>query len=278
MAEASKRLLQLIRRYEADGADAARLRSPSDLFAEDDGVVRELVFSLLAWNTRRAWAEAALAELAQEFVDLNDLRVCLASETARALGRDARSREKAERIRAALNDLYRREHRVGLDWLTAAGKREARAYLESLDGVPKAVASRVFLLCCGGHAVPVDDRLCGLLARHKCLDKETDADTAGSLLERQAKAGETLGWFAALGAWADAQPDEPESDESPASKLPAARAAGAKAAGTKPVSRRKTSPKADEGASKDGPAKAATKARARKDGAVKPARAAKERS
>lgn len=278
MAEASKRLLQLIRRYEAEGADAAPLRAPADLFAEDDSVVRELVFSLLAWNSRRAWAEQALAALALEFVDLNDLRVCLAAETARALGGQPRALEKAERIRAALNDLYRREHKVSLEWLTTAGKREARAYLESLEGVPKAAASRVFLLCCGGHAVPVDDRLCSLLAKHKCLDKETDADGASGSLERQAKAGEPLGWFASLSAWADAQADEPGETETPAEKPVAAKPAAkptAKAS-LKPAKARKPEP--DEPSAKDDEAKPARKPRAAKDKAPKPARTTKERS
>ncbi|MDX2016024.1 MAG: hypothetical protein SFY95_00120 [Planctomycetota bacterium] len=267
--------MQLIRRYEADGADAARLRAPADLFAEDDAIVRELVFSILAWNARRAWAEQALAALALEFVDLNDLRVCLASETARAMGTDARALEKAERLRAALNDLYRREHKVSLEWLASAGKREARAYLESLEGVPRAVASRVYLLCCGGHAVPVDDRLSALLAKHKCLDKDTDADGASTSLERQAKAGEPLGWFASLCAWAETQADEPDDTDTPARTEKSPAKAAGKAA-LKPAKARKAEPKADE--AEDQEAKPARKARPAKDNAPKPARPTKERS
>ena len=76
-------------------------------------------------------------------------------------------------------------------------KREARAYLESLDGIPDFVAKRVLLTVLGGHCFPLDERLLGVLQEAGILDGES-AEDASTKLERAIRAGESTSCFAAL--------------------------------------------------------------------------------
>ena len=107
-------------------------------------------------------------------------------------------------MRATLNDIYNREHSVSLESLGAMNKRDARAYLDSLEGIPPYVAARTFLIGLGGHAFPLDERLMGVLAAEEAL-AETDAGdlvTASTWLERQVRSGDAAPALHALEAYA----------------------------------------------------------------------------
>lgn len=166
--------------------------------------VEELVFSMLVWDARTSQAREAIARLRTGVVDYNELRVCFPEEIRQMLGdRYPKAAERAARIRAALNDLYKREHRVTLQAVLSAGKRDARQYLETLDGVPPFAAARVFLSSCGGHAMPVDDRIRDFLADEGVIAATEDPEALSSWLERQLKAGEASAAYGALQAGAD---------------------------------------------------------------------------
>lgn len=166
--------------------------------------VEELVFSMLLWDARTSQAREAIAHLRAGVVDYNELRVCFPEEIRQLLGdRYPKAAERAARIRAALNDLYKREHKVTLQAALSAGKRDARQYLETLDGVPLFAASRVFLSACGGHAVPIDDRIRDFLADEGVIAATEHPDAVSSWLERQLKAGESAAAYGALQAAAD---------------------------------------------------------------------------
>ncbi|MCA9288114.1 MAG: hypothetical protein KDA05_06000 [Phycisphaerales bacterium] len=190
--------------------DKARAKSkgephaPPAVFAGEDGVVVELVRSMLWWESGRASADAAMASLGEQVVDLNELRVFLADELAAMLGPDdPRAQERAERLRACLNDVFAREHDVRLAHLAEEGKRDIRAYFESLDGMHPFVAARLVLLCFGGHAFPIDARLRDCLAKHKVVPPETPPGDAGSWMERQFRAGEAAEAYLLLEACAE---------------------------------------------------------------------------
>ncbi len=169
-----------------------------------DPTVEELIFSMLVWEARTGQAREAMSRIRGSVVDYNELRVCFPEEICLMLGeRYPRASERAARIRAALNDIYKREHKVTLQAVLTAGKREARQYLETLDGVPSFAASRVFLSCCGGHAFPVDERIRDLLAEEGVVAAGDEPDAVSSWLERQVKAGEAAAAYGALQAAAD---------------------------------------------------------------------------
>ena len=89
-------------------------------------------------------------------------------------------------VRRALNDVFRRQHAMTLDVLSALGRREARQYLESLDGVDGYVAASVMLWSLGGHAIPVDSRM------FESLRQEVLIDPSATIAEVQAFSVEEL--------------------------------------------------------------------------------------
>lgn len=180
------------------GADGARMADP---------VLDELVFSLLVWEAGEARAAVVPPRLIAAFVDLNDLRIALPDELAAAFGAGLpRAAERADRMIAVLGDIVRRGHTLDLSHLPSLGKREARAYLDSLDGIPPFVAARVALLTTEAHAMPIDARLARLLERGGLVAPGASAAALSSSLERHVRASEAGRFYRALEAWADAQP------------------------------------------------------------------------
>lgn len=172
-----------------------------------DAVVHELVYSLLIWEATPSQALNALKRLFDGVVDYNELRICMADEIAALLGpRYPLVEERAERLKAALHHVYNLEHEVTLARLNDLSKRDAKAYLEGLEGVPPFVVARVILIALGGHAAPIDHRLRDQLVAAKAADDSLDAATITSQLERHVRANESLEFFAKLEAWRDAAP------------------------------------------------------------------------
>lgn len=227
----------------ADAAGAAGLApepvnsgtaSPaSGVLEPDQPILNEFVRSMLIWEAGCSKAAAALKRIDAACVDLNEFRVCLPTEMVKIIGeRYPRVEERCLRLRAALNQLFIREHSLTLQHLAAHGKREAREYLEALDGVPRFVSARVCLLCLGGHCAPVDGRILKRLHEAGVADADATPETAAGLIERSIKAGELLDVYRLLQYAADhAQTIAGESTAGKPSR-------SAKAA-AKPASRRK---------------------------------------
>lgn len=225
----------------------ARHRAPeapvAPAFPAEDPTVVELVRSFLVWEAGESFASRALASIQSSVVDLNELRVFLPDEIVSMLGsEDARAQERAERLRACLNEVYAREHDIRLSHLGEEGKRDVRAYLDTLDGMHPFVAARVSLLCFGAHAFPVDSRLRDALARARVVPAGQSPTDAGSWTERQIRAGEALASYRALEAMVDAQaPRAPKAAKAP--KRPAAPRKPAVARSSKEGASRARSPR-----------------------------------
>lgn len=182
-----------------------------------DPMLNLYVQSFLVWDASTGQARAAMKRLRETFVDFNELRIAFADEIAAAFGeRYPRGYERALRLRSGLHDIFRREHSLSLSRLSELSKREARGYLESLDGTPAYVASRVFLFGLGGHAMPVDQRIADLLAGEAILgDDVTDAESAAAWLERQVRAGDGVHVGSLLQAWSDDEGATPKRERRP---------------------------------------------------------------
>ena len=203
--------------------------APTPAFPGEDPVVVELVRSFLLWEVGGGAADRAIAAIRRHAVDLNELRVFLPDEIASMLGEgDPRSQERAERLRACLNDIYMREHDVRLTHLLEEGKRDTRHYVETLDGMHPFVAARLVLLCLGGHAFPVDSRLRDALAKARAIPPEQTPQEAASWVERQVRAGEALPAYLALEALVEQQ----AARATPSGRAPSR----AKAGGKRPAS------------------------------------------
>ena len=117
-----------------------------------------LLTNYLLWESTPAAAETALAQLSRVVVDANELRVMLEPEVAEAIGsKYPFVEERARRLRATLNDIFRRQHRTSLDHLRNASRKEQRQYVESLAEIPPYVAGRTLTVAFELPSAFVDD-------------------------------------------------------------------------------------------------------------------------
>lgn len=233
----AKKLQALVKRLAARHPEATPTMAPAWEGAEP--LVAELVFALLLAESTSGAAARAFHELRSTFVDANDLRIALSDEIAEHLGEaDPQRHERAARIKAALMDVYQREHATSLASLTEAGKRETRHYLESLSGVTPFVMSRLSLLHLSGSGLPVDETLLKRLHSERAVESGAACQAAGEWIPKQFEPGQAFGHPLALHALFQAWADEGSLSPKPARGTPVREVDDSKAAGTGKRSRR----------------------------------------
>jgi endonuclease III len=162
-------------------------------FEEERGGIEQLVYAFLLWESTRQRANAAYKRLTDGFVDFNDLRVARPRDIAEALGKTyPLADERSVRLLTTLNEIYLREYEVSLDKVIEGSKREAKKYLESLEGMSQFVCARVLLYGAGAHAIPVDERLLGVLISLGVFEEGLGVDEAAGSLERSVKASDGI--------------------------------------------------------------------------------------
>lgn len=123
-----------------------------------------LLTNYLLWESSPALAEEALARLSRIVVDVNELRVMLEGEVTESIGEKYPFvEERSRRLRATLNDVFRRQHRTSLDHLRNASRKDQRAYIEGLAEIPPFVAGRTLTVAFDLPAPFVDDTTVELL-------------------------------------------------------------------------------------------------------------------
>lgn len=193
--EYAKKLRGLLRRTKAADEPAARPDDPAQM----------LVYATLLWETTTKQADAAYVRLMKQVVDLNDLRVTEPRELADMFGsRYAMAEQRAETLCQVLNGLYLIEHGMSPEKLTEMPKRDARAALDAIEGMPPFISAYVVLHGLGGHAVPIDDQLLGKLQRDGIVDEEADITEVQAFLEHQIKAADADVAVAKLRTYAEA--------------------------------------------------------------------------
>lgn len=151
--------------------------------------VEQMIFARLAAAGGESRAKRSVNCLREVMVDINEVRVSTSMELAAAIrAYIPNSLGCAGLIRRALNDVFRRQHAMTLDVLSALGRREARQYLESLDGVDGYVAASVMLWSLGGHAIPVDSRMFESLRQEDLIDPSATIAEVQAFLERNISA------------------------------------------------------------------------------------------
>jgi hypothetical protein len=187
------------------------ISEPPDEF---DPLVHQLVFSMLLWEASTTQAKAAFKRIHDSVVDYNELRVCVPDEVAQIMGEKyPLGHERAMRLRSTLNDIFHRQHGICLRHLKEMGKREARQYLESLEGCVPFASSRVCLLGDIGHAVPTDERLVELLVQEQILEPGTTVAAGTGWLERHVHAEEGIESHLLLQAWSDEHGHPPKREK-----------------------------------------------------------------
>lgn len=230
----SKKLHALVKRLRARHPEPAPSITPPWEGAEP--LVCELVFSMLLADSTTTIAARNFYRLQDAFVDANDLRIALSSEIAEHLDEgDPQQHERSARIKAALMEVYQREHATSLASLTEAGKRETRHYLETLSGATPFVVARVKLMCLSGWCVPVDERLLHALHSEGALNAGATCVTATEWIPKQFEPDQSFGHplaiHALFQAWADeavpaSKPNKAERPKAPSEGTEAKSRAG----------------------------------------------------
>jgi endonuclease III len=163
--------------------------------------VEQLIYSFLIWNATHRQADAAFKQLMEQSIDINDLRVTDPGELAATLGNYPHAYARCLRMKQSLQAVYNREHVVDLAVLANKGKKEARAYLDSLEGMVPFVASSIMLLNLEGHAIPVDDDTLERLKKDFVVEHDTTIDQAASFIEHHVKHEDLVDTFQLLRAY-----------------------------------------------------------------------------
>ena len=166
--------------------------SPKPQVPEPDDPLRRLGIAILGVECGEVKAERAVERLFSTMVDWNEVRVSNRHEIARALGNMIPDGVKrSQRLIDALQSVFQHENRLSLDRLKSIGRREARQYLEQLDGVDEFAVASVVLWSIGGHAIPVDDRLLQALRDADLTHPTADRGEVQAFLERHINVAES---------------------------------------------------------------------------------------
>jgi hypothetical protein len=195
---------------------------------EPEGIdlVDLFVHSYLLWQAPSADATAALKRLKAAFIDWNDLRVSLTSDIVDVIGhKHWRAADRVNRMRDAMNGIFRREHKVSLDRLRALMKKDAVSYMDTLPGMVPFVANRVLLVGVDFHSVPVEEFGLQLLVQAGVFSPGMGLADAANWVTRHVKAEEARDAHRALVAavdhmWANNPPKLPKASSKPSELAP----------------------------------------------------------
>lgn len=160
-----------------------RVRIPS--IGEPADPLEQLVVSVLSEDTTLTNARRAWDDLRSAVVDLNEVRVSSPREVAEVISPyTPHAQACAMRLCSLLNAVFNRQCEVSLDSLRSLGKREAKRWLEGLDGIQPYNVASVLLWSLGGHAIPVNGPLLATLRREKLVNPDAAVGEVQSFLER----------------------------------------------------------------------------------------------
>ncbi len=213
---------------------------PPAEFPDAANPVSVLVLSMLMWESTTSKALVAYQKLKDAVVDFNELRVCMPQEMIECIGvRYPLALERCTRLRASLNDIFRREHDVTLEQLRSGGKRDVKKYLDTLEGMTPYASARVQLLCFDAHAIPADEQLRQRLVAAGVIESSVDVAETSNWLTRNVKAGEGVAAHHALQNWIDT--GKPVIGSKSAGKSAGKSAAGKRAAAPAKTPKRRSS-------------------------------------
>lgn len=172
----------------------AKLR-PAERASEEtpelDDPLRRMAIAILSVGCHEEDGKRALDRALTTMVDWNDIRVSSARELSKAIGNSIPDGiTRCQSLIDALRSIYDNENDISLERLKSLGRREAKQYLENLDGVDEYATASVLLWSLGGHAVPVNDSLFAELREAGLVHPEATRAEVQAFLERHVAASE----------------------------------------------------------------------------------------
>lgn len=210
-SEYASGLLKLCRKLQRD------MGTPTAAIAEDP--IEEVILGFLSSVVPETKAVVTLAKLKKYFVDFNELRVGRDVEVAKVFGSSfPQGKDVAKKIIKVLHQMYDQHDSISLGQLREGGKREAKAFLEKINGLDANVIARVMLLCLEAQSFPVNAALVTMLQGEKVVDPGADEAEIQGFLERQIPSKDILKYYLLLQKYADSY----KAPEAPAPKKKAA--------------------------------------------------------
>lgn len=150
-----------------------------------------LALGVLGVTATEEASRVAVERLFESAVDWNEIRVSNPADISSVIGDLVpESLAASSRLVRALQALFDRENQLSLERIKTIPRREARQFLEELDGMdPHAVAS-VVLWGLGGHAIPVNDALLHALQAADLVHPEATRAEVQAFVERHVSADE----------------------------------------------------------------------------------------
>lgn len=182
-----------------------KISSPAREAPSKGDPLATLVMSFLMWESTTEKAVAAYKRIMERVVDFNDLRVCMPHETVDLIGaRYPRALDRCQRLRAVLRNVYLREHSVTLSRLASSSKRDAKRYIETLEGMVPYVSARMLLLEYDTHCIPVDDQLRTQLIEAEIVDASVEVPELAVWLTNHIKQSDGVQAHLAFQSWVEA--------------------------------------------------------------------------
>lgn len=164
----------------------------------------ELLLGCLSEHTTESKAITALHKLETYFVDFNELRVARLDESIEALGKTyPHARDVATTLSKVLKSVQDKLDELDLDFLLEGGKRDAKSFLEELEGVTPYIVAWVMLRSLGAHAFPVNEQMMTMLREEEVISPNADVAEVQGFLERQISASKISETYALLRHYAD---------------------------------------------------------------------------
>lgn len=155
--------------------------------------LRALVLGILSFDASDSKAEAAMAIVDKEFVDLNELRVATELEVIQIIGpRFPGIERKAMLFREILNAIFEKEHTLSFERIKTLGKKDARVLLKELPEMTPFVEAYTLLHGLDVAAFPVDDSILESLVEADVVEEGTSLEDAQKFLEGHLKADEVF--------------------------------------------------------------------------------------
>ena len=147
--------------------------------------VEALIYAVVSEHISLSAAQSAVKEIADYFIDLNDLRVSGIEEIVEVLGCDsAVTRSIASSITKVLMAIFRRYHTVSLESLKKTGKRPAKQALEKIEGVSSFMVDYCMLTALKSHAAPLTEKMIDYLRTEELVHPDADRQQIEGFLAR----------------------------------------------------------------------------------------------
>ncbi|MCK4625434.1 MAG: hypothetical protein KAV00_09005 [Phycisphaerae bacterium] len=173
----AKRVKRIYAQVKKQGEEP-RIGDPTD-------PMEQLLLAALSQETSLGNARKALDKLLDSMVDLNEMRVSLPREIAAIADEHIpNSRVCASRFCTLLNSVFDRHNVLNLHLLHSMGKRDAKHWLEELNGIEPYHVASVMLWSLGGHAIPVNNLLLSALRKDDLVEPKASVSEVQSFLER----------------------------------------------------------------------------------------------